>query len=320
MRARSRELLERAIAAMLAAIEIYNKPTFPYRAESFMILAVNAWELLVKAKWLADHSNRLSSLYVRQGRGIQKRRIKRTAAGNPMTFGLDYIADKLRETKSLDENACDNLRILSELRHSAVHFYHLNPQLAERLQEIGAAAVRNFRSAVADWFKDNLSRHNVYLMPLAFVSPSVTRVVALTTEEKRFLKYLTDQTSNAEQRLESNYAVTMNVEVRFVKSKSSDAMAVRVTADPTAPAVRLTEEEVRERYPWGYYELTKRCQERYTNFKIDQKYHVARKAAESDSRYAHVRQLDTKNPHSPKKTFFSTAMIEKLDTQYERKT
>ena len=39
-----------AIAATVGAIEIYNKPDFPYRSETFCILAINGWELLLKAK------------------------------------------------------------------------------------------------------------------------------------------------------------------------------------------------------------------------------------------------------------------------------
>jgi len=34
---------KKAEAALLAAIEIYNKPTFLYREETFSILALNAW-------------------------------------------------------------------------------------------------------------------------------------------------------------------------------------------------------------------------------------------------------------------------------------
>ncbi len=35
MKARSKELLDRAIAATIAAIEIYSKPDFRYREELF---------------------------------------------------------------------------------------------------------------------------------------------------------------------------------------------------------------------------------------------------------------------------------------------
>jgi len=48
-RGSSRRLLGNAVSAMLAAIEIYNKPLFQYRDEIVSILLINAWELLLKA-------------------------------------------------------------------------------------------------------------------------------------------------------------------------------------------------------------------------------------------------------------------------------
>ncbi|GEM_PF-3971222 len=39
MKARSRKLLDRAVAALVAAIDVYNKFNFRYRAESFIIVA-----------------------------------------------------------------------------------------------------------------------------------------------------------------------------------------------------------------------------------------------------------------------------------------
>ena len=107
MKSRSKELLDRAIAAMVAAIEIYNKPGFPYRTESFAILAINGWELLFKAKWLADNRNRASSLYVYEtrenadGKKSKKKYVKRTDAGNPFTHSLSYLAKKLVEDKKV---------------------------------------------------------------------------------------------------------------------------------------------------------------------------------------------------------------------------
>ena len=50
-----RSLLDKSIASMLAAIEIYNKPNFTYREDSFAILCVNAWELLLKAVYLRQN-------------------------------------------------------------------------------------------------------------------------------------------------------------------------------------------------------------------------------------------------------------------------
>jgi len=317
MKARSKELLERALAAMVSAIEIYNKPNFAYRTESFAILAVNAWELLLKAKWLHDHKNTLSSLYVHHG--PSGRRIKKTNAGNAMTHGLTYLANRLAELKSLDENVRRNLAALTELRDSSVHLYDQSPQFAERVQEIGAAAVKNFHSAAFDWFRQSLSKFNFYLMPLAFVRPHTQlRAVVLAPEEKRFDKFITDLES-LDTDPDSRYSVTVNVELRFVKSVSKDAISVKLTNDPSAPAVRLTDEQLRARYPLEYSQLVKRCKERYADFKVDDKFHGLRKALKADPQFTHVRYLDPANPFSSKKLFHAIGLLDKFDAHYRRK-
>lgn len=48
---------------MLSAIEIYNKPDFKYREETFAILAINSWELLLKARLLKLNNYRVNSIY-----------------------------------------------------------------------------------------------------------------------------------------------------------------------------------------------------------------------------------------------------------------
>ena len=68
MKSRSQKLLDKSIAATVAAIEIYNKPDFQYRGETFSILAINGWELLLKAKWLDENGNKIQSLYVKKRR------------------------------------------------------------------------------------------------------------------------------------------------------------------------------------------------------------------------------------------------------------
>ena len=90
MKSRSKELLDRALAATVAAIEIYNKPDFPYRSETFCILAINGWELLLKAKWLKENSNRIQSLYVQRIRHEQ-RWVQEQAKDNPTHSCKDSI-------------------------------------------------------------------------------------------------------------------------------------------------------------------------------------------------------------------------------------
>jgi len=131
MKPRYKELLQRAIAAMIAAIEIHNKPKFEYRMEAFTILAINAWELLLKAKWLKDNNNKISSLYVRIGSG-KKKRIKKTRSGNPMTYEIMYLAKKLRERGELNEFVYRNIEAMLELRDNIIHFYQDNKLLEKK--------------------------------------------------------------------------------------------------------------------------------------------------------------------------------------------
>ena len=42
MKSKSRLLLDKSISAIVSAIEIYNKPDFKYREETFSVLCINA--------------------------------------------------------------------------------------------------------------------------------------------------------------------------------------------------------------------------------------------------------------------------------------
>lgn len=325
MKSRSKELLDRAIAAMIAAIEIYNKPGFPYRTESFAILAINGWELLFKAKWLADYRNRASSLYVYEtrenadGKKSKKKYVKRTDAGNPFTHSLSYLAKKLVEDKKLDARAWDNIQVLLELRDSAVHFYNQSPAFRVRLQEIGAACAKNFATTVHDWFDRELSEFELHLMPLAFVDlPTTMEGFLLNAEEKNFLSFL-EALDKPQADPDSPYSVTVNIELKFTRSKAKDALAAQITNDPNAPAVRLTDEQIREKYPWDYQKLTEECAKRYSDFKQDKTYHAVRKGLMADSRFGTIRFLDPGNSKSQKKPFFNPNILNELDKHYTKK-
>jgi hypothetical protein len=322
MKARYKELLDRAIAAMVAAIDVYNKPDFPYRAESFAILAINAWELLLKAKWLEDNANNIRCLHIyevvklKDGTKGKRKKVKTTRAGNPFTHSLNYLGNKLVEKKVLDQLAWNNLRALEELRDSTVHFYPKSPKFSELLQEIGAATLKNFTAAISDWFGRSLSEFNFYLMPLSFVPlPTQAEAIVLNREEKNFLNYI-QSLEPAEADPTSRYSFTVNVEVRFTRSTAKDALAVKVTNDPTALSIRLTEEQILEKYPWDYEDLTKKCKERYSDFKVDRRYHQIRKEFYSNPSLVLNRFLDPYNPKSSIKRFFNPNVMGEFDKHY----
>lgn len=325
MKARSRELVDKSVAAMISAIEIYNKPDFKYREETFAILAINAWELLLKAKWLSDNDNRLRSLYVLEkhikpnGKPYKNPKVKLTDSGNPYTHSLDFIAKKLLDKKILPDAVHRNLRALTEIRDSSVHFYNRSSLFAVRLQEVGSAAVKNFVRVAQEWFKVDLSKYNFYLMPLAFVAHK-RRVqgVNLGREERNVAEFIAAQEAAAEKA--DDYSVAVNIEVVFSRSKASDALKVQLSNDPDAPRLHLSEEQIKDRYPLNYNALTQECQTRYSDFMANKKYHDIRKPLKADKKYCLVRRLDPDNPRSAKQEWYSRAAFTELDKHYAKRS
>jgi uncharacterized protein DUF3644 len=78
------DLAAKSVQAAVAAIEIYNKPSFTYREEAFSLLMTNAWELLLKAKWLADHGEVVETLYEMTKDNTGGQKPKENRSGNPI--------------------------------------------------------------------------------------------------------------------------------------------------------------------------------------------------------------------------------------------
>ena len=325
MKSRSKTLLDKAIAATISAVEIYNKPDFRYRGETFAILAINGWELLVKAKWLHENNNKIHFLYVKDKRqkkdGSKSKnfKIRRSKSGNPITFGLEYLAIKLVEQKHLKPNAWANIQALTELRHSSAHFYNPSPDFAITLQEIGAASLKNFATLVIEWFGRDLGEYNFYLMPLAFVDlPSQTTAVVLNKEEQNFLTYL-EFLAGAEDISDSKYSVRINIDVKLTRSKEKDAPGVRTTSNPDALEVRMTEEDIRAQYPWSYDDLNERCKNRYSDFKVNQKYHKLRQPLYGNRKFCYKYHYDPGNFDSDYRVFYKENILSEFDKHYSKK-
>ena len=327
MKSRSQILLDKAVAAMVSAIEIYNKPDFPYREESFSILTINGWELLLKAKWLTENNNKLQSLYARyypknkDGSKSKSRRIKRNRSGNPLAHDVGYLSRKLVEKRHLASNVRTNIEILVEHRNSSSHFYNSSREFSNKLQPIGAACVKNFASIMYEWFDHDLREFNLHLMPLSFVAPpTTTKAVVYNREEKNFLKYLRQHVENADN-ADSDYFVTIDVQVKFTRSKTRDSLDVHVTSDPNATPIRLTQEQILETYPWTFKDLTAHCQERYSDFKCNQEYHDIRKSLcqDKDKDVCKNHYHNPKNPNSNYTVFYKSSILNEFDKYYKRK-
>ena len=324
MKSKSNELLDKSISAMIAAIEIYNKPDFMYRGETFSILAINSWELLLKAKYLKDNHNKMRTLYVmepitnKDGSKSKKRKIKTTRSGNPFTHSIDFISKKLIEKGEMDKVVYDNIMALIELRDSAIHFYNYSVKFNVRIQEIGTATLKNYVSLYKKWFNKDLSDYNFYLMPLSFVQVhKESDILLLNTEEKNFFKYVDELEDNAAPGGE--YSIALNIDVKFSKSTSKDAIKVALSNDSEAIKVTLNEEQLKAKYPMDYGQLTAKCKARYQDFILNNDYHKNRRQYEDDDKCAYIRYLDPDKKKSGKKVFYSDVMLLRLDAHYKKK-
>lgn len=276
MKSRSRLMLEKSIAALISAIEIYNKPDFKYREETFSVLCINAWELLLKAKILHLSSNKLASLYSMEFRVLKnggKSKIKRpklNRSGNPMSIGLFDAFRIITEEfgVKISKPVSDNLIALTEIRDNSIHFVNDDLLLSLKVQELGSASLQNYLYLVSLWFGDVLSGYNFYLMPLSFFRDfSEAPGISLNSGERKFLEYIKKSEEQYDEDNIGECNLTLRIDVKFQKVKSTSGLPVQITNDPSAMTVRLTEEDISDRYPWDYNILTTRLSKRYSDFK-----------------------------------------------------
>lgn len=268
MKAIYKRLLDQSEQAAVAAIEVYNKPSFSYREESFIILLVNAWELLLKAKILKD-TGKVRSLYVHYG--PNNRKIKKARCGNPLTIDLFAAAKKL----SLDQTVFDNIEMLTEVRDTCVHF-HPTDDIKELVFNLGTAALRNYSTLMQEWFKRSLGKHHFYILPLGFshgfskfdgtgaagVPKEVDRIIRATRERQQ--RAVTGSGNFV-------FACEIDLHLRSSKKYSGDAAAT-VKVDPTAtePTVIVQEKRKLDQYPYSYKELVSKVRERVPTVKQSQ--------------------------------------------------
>jgi hypothetical protein len=324
---RSLRLLRKAEAALLSAIEVYNKPDFKYREETFAILMLNAWELLLKAKVVLDSGNKLRSIFVyetratKSGRQSKKTYLRKNRSGNLHTKSLGQVIVALDKDPNsrLSPPIRGNLDALVEIRDNAVHYFNASPQLAKQVLEIGTASVKNFIELARRWFQIDLSGYGLYLMPIGFVAaPGTATAIPASPDEAKLVRYLAEVIQSSRSDQDRDFNVALEVNLSFKRAPSDAIAAVAVTTDPSAPKVTLSEEDIRKTYPWHYAELVRRLRARYSDFKATQKFHSIRKPLMADPRYVRTRYLDPENPKSGKKDFYNANIVSEFDKHYTR--
>ncbi len=324
---RAERLLRKAEKALITAIEAYNRPDCPYREETFAILALNAWELLLKAKLVHEADNDVRCLYVYETRtrkdGSQSKKLylRRNRSGNPHTVGLGKTITELENKYGvlIDSTIKTNLDALTEIRDNAIHYVNAGSDLSKKVLEYGTASVKNYLELAKGWFNRNLSQYNLYLMPIGFITaPGTATGINVAKDEQRVIDYLT---RTVEEQSEAGYGfhVALEVNLSLKRAYAGATAQAQVTRDPSAPKVQVSEEDIRKQYPWDYDELTIQLRKRYIDFLANQEYHDIRKPLRNDRRYVNIRYLDPGNIRSAKKDYYNPNIIDEFDKHYTRK-
>lgn len=327
MKSRARQMLDKSIDAMLAAIEIYNKPTFSYREEAFSILAINAWELLLKARILQVDRNRMSAIIEYERRQLQNGSIsiklyrKKNRTGNHVSIGLFKAFDRLLNNygDTIDSKVRQNLETLVEIRDNAVHFMNKDLDLRKKIHEISTACLKNYLNIISKWFAVSLSEYDLFLMPIAFLRDiRSAEGFVLNSEERNLLQYMKLVESNIDDDETKDFNFSLDVEIKFKRVPDPSATNVTITNAPDAIPVRLEEADIREKYPWDYKMLCTRLKKRYADFKENAFYHDIRKELEENTKYCRPRYLDPGNAKSSKKNFYSPNIVKEFDVHYNK--
>lgn len=154
-----RRLLGNAKAAMLSAVEIYNKPRIEYRDECVVILLLNAWELALKAVL----SKNKQSIFYPKRRGEPYRTLSWRDAFKKAQAFFPPALQPLPIQK--------NLEILGAYRDSAVHFYN-QPGFGAVVYALAQTCIVNFKDLVEAVFGLDLSEEITWqLLPLGLKHP-----------------------------------------------------------------------------------------------------------------------------------------------------
>jgi len=320
----SADLANKSVQAAIAAIEVYNKPNFLYREEAFALLMSNAWELLLKAKWLLDRHEEIESLHVLIDDGRGGLTPKTNRSGNPLSVGAAFLAAKIRENKNsgLDQACLDNFLALLEIRDNAAHFLNKDLYLGRRILEIGTASLRNYLCLATEWFQLDLSEYNFFLMPISFYHGFETAEPATRAhypeQVQRLLAYL-DRLEEQPVDEAARLHVSLRLETKLTRGKDAASVAFRWTDDPSAPAITVREEDILRNYPMTYRNLRELLKRRYEAFLENNEFHKIRKALEKDTKFAIVRLLNPGNPNSSHTRFYSPNILQEFDKHYVRR-
>lgn len=303
------KLFDKSVAAVLVAVELYNKPYFSYREESFVLFIIHAWEMLLKAKWLKENNNKESCLCIKtSGREYEK-----THAGTPKTLSFDKMIGLLQSKNLLHDEVIRNLQGFRTLRNSVEHFLTESKALEKQILEYALANLQNFRLLAKEWFDKDLDAMNIPVpLSLKEPTPSVASSANKGNKDIRaLLSYLERETQGSSDP-KSPYAVKIAYEISF-KKDNKNGMPIKY--DEHGIPMYLSDAQFTAKFPYTYNQLLDKIKEQCPNVKRNKKFndHMER-LRQSKKPLWHERKLNPKSSKTQKTKFYSEEFLKEMIT------
>jgi hypothetical protein len=262
----SKRLVDNSMSAMLAAVEIYNKPRVTYRDEITVITIVNAWELALKATLRKDgqsiyYPKRKNERYRSIGLDDALARVDARGLWPAETDGVAIIA---------------NLKSLAEYRDRAIHLYNAQG-LGSLIYPFLQQNVLNFRDFMFAKFRKDLADSITWqLLPLSASAPGeavqfmkVNKSAATVAEVQGFiddLRHYMDEAEAAGSDL-TRVATYYDINLQAVKKMTSADLTVAVSSTADGQIV-LRKTDPNQTHPYSMTELLEKVNKRRTGRKL----------------------------------------------------
>lgn len=267
----ARRMAANSLSAMLAAIEIYNKPRMEYRDEVTVLLVVNAWELALKAA--LKKANK--PIFYKKRRGEPYRTLAAEDA-------LKQVAIHKLFPSSVDGKALEvNVRALIEYRNRTTHLYAAN--LGEMIYPFLQTSVLNFRDFMLYHFQKDLADSITWqLLPLGAKAPSEPVQFMKATPSDKAIAEVQDFIDDLRKiivRAEADgadmqrVAAMYDVHMRSTKAVSSADLVVSV--NPEGKPVIVKKTDPNESHPYSATELLARVNARRKGRRLNSYDHQA---------------------------------------------
>lgn len=328
MKSNVESLIEKSVSCAVSAIEIYNKPDFKYREETFSILMINSWELIMKAKMIKD-ANNIKIIYIKEnipkkaGGKSQRWKYKLNKKGYNITIGIESLIEIFKSRNNTDYRCLENIELLNIIRNNAIHLINKDSELASIVYEVGSANLKNYIEFIMENFNKDLSKYNFYLMPISFYNDyEIVENLKIedTSFKSRLKKDLLELNTKYKSGPNEKYSILLSTKVSFIKGdKNGINTRFLKTQDEEAVKVNLTDEEIDLRYPLSYDELTDILKNRYIDFKRDKKFFNLNDKYRKNINNAYQKFLNNKTKSGASRWQYNNNILNYFDNDYTKK-